>query len=231
MQLFTMPLKQSYLESLKEKQLKLQEKQRQEQENLKQQIAKEEQHLEELRKEKSCERCESGGAMNKTVYQEIMECLGSDFMIAMTEKGKPGYYDDLIKQIIIRVAAVEPGIQQKVKVEDVLKLVQDPACHLLTGKEDPDMEDKEEEEYDRLDIRWTFKPEDLTEEVKDLVSKCFNSLSDSHENLRQAFQHATKLTQKILAPGLGLLLEALASGSMIIKDAGVYKAMKEAQMV
>ena len=211
---------------------------------MKQQIAKEEQHLEELRKEKevkaaneaekkaqSCERHESSGAINKTlfpVYQEVMECLGSDFMTAMTEKGKPGYYDSFIKQIIVRVATVEPGIQQKVKVGDVLKLVWDPACHLLTGKEDPDMEDKEEEEYDRLDIRWTFKPEDLTEEVKDLVSKCFDSISDSHGNLRQAFRHAAKLTPKILAPGLGLLLEVLASGLIIIEDAGIYKTMKEA---
>ena len=122
-----MLLKQSNLESLKERQLKLQEKQRQEQENLSQQIAKEKQHLEELRKEKeakaakeakrkaqSHERYESGGAMNKTffpIYQEVMECLGSNFVTAMTEKGKPGYYDDFIKQIIVRVAAVKPGIQ------------------------------------------------------------------------------------------------------------------------
>ena len=152
-------------------------------------------------------------------------------MTAITEKGKPGYYDDFIKQIMVRVAAVGPGIQQKVKVEDVLKLVWDPACRLLTGKEDPEAEDKEEEEYKRLDIKWTFKLEDLIEEVKNLVSKCFNSISDSHENLRQTFQHAAKLTPKILAPGLGLLLKALASGSMIIEDARVYKAVKEAQMV
>ena len=71
----------------------------------------------------------------------------------------------------------------------------------VTGKEDPEAEDEEEEEYERLDIKWTFKPEDLTEEMKDLVSKCFNSISDSHENLRQAFQYAAKLTPKILAPG------------------------------
>ena len=152
-------------------------------------------------------------------------------MTAMTEMGKKGYCDDFIKQIIMRVAAVEPGIQQKVKVKDVLKLVWDPPCHLLTGKDDPKVEDEEEEEYNRLDIRWTFKLDDLTEEVKDLVSKCFDSISDLHENLRQAFQYAAKLTPKISAPGLGLLLQALASGSMIIKDARVYKAMKEAQMV
>ena len=176
-----MPLKMSHLESLKEKQLKLQEKQRQEQENLKQQITTEEQRLEELRKEKeakavrkaekkaqSHERCKSGGAKNKTffpVYQEVMDCLGSEFVTAMTEEGKPGYYNDFIKQIIVIVAAVEPGIKQKVKVEDVLNLVWDPDCHLLIGKEDQKVEEKEDKEYDRLNIRWTFKPEDLTEEV------------------------------------------------------------------
>ena len=103
-----------------------------------------------------------------------MECLGTDFMTAMTEMGKKGYYNDFIKQIIVRVAAAEPGIQQKVKVEDVFKLVWDPACHLLTGKEDPEVEDEEEEEYDRLEIRRIFKPEDFMDEVKDLVSKCFD---------------------------------------------------------
>ena len=49
--------------------------------------------------------------------------------------------------------------------------------------------------------------------------------SDNH------FKYAAKLSLKISPTDPGLLLEALVSGSLFIEDTGVYKAMKEAQIV
>ena len=95
-------------------------------------------------------------------------------------------------------------------------------------------EDKEDSDADEVinprDVEKTFKEGELTPEVQDEISKCFEAMAEVHEAVKEAYKSADKLISKLSTRGMGVFLEALAIGALTIQDPKVLSILQYARV-
>ena len=98
-------------------------------------------------------------------------------------------------------------------------------AHTLPGEDDEELEEKDL--IGARDIKKTFKPKEMTAEVKDQIAKCFEEMSEAHEAIKKVYKSATKLVLKLSSKGMGVFLEALALGT---PDTRVVNILQDARL-
>ena len=67
-------------------------------------------------------------------------------------------------------------------------------------------------------------------EVRDEISRCFESMAEAHGAVKDAYKSAGKLIPKLSTRGMGVLLEALMVGALTIQDPTLLGILQEAQV-
>ena len=73
-----------------------------------------------------------------------------------------------------------------------------------------------------------FKEGELMTEVRDEISRCFESMAIAHDAVKDAYKLAGKLIPKLSTRGMGLLLEALMVVASTIQDQTLLGILQEA---
>ena len=82
-----------------------------------------------------------------------------------------------------------------------------------------DNESNDEDEDDVMgpvDVIRTFDRTELTKDVLDTISKCFSNMTEAHALMWDAFIEASELVHVLPKRGMALLLEAMATGSIVV---------------
>ena len=76
----------------------------------------------------------------------------------------------------------------------------------------------------------TFDKAELTRTIHEKISHCFENLAEAHATMEEAFIDASCLVHVLPKKGLALLLEAMATGSIIVKDTKAFNVLQEAKI-
>ena len=76
----------------------------------------------------------------------------------------------------------------------------------------------------------TFDKAELTRTIGDKISHCFENLAETHAMMKEAFIDASRLVHILPKKGLALLLEAMATGSIIVQDTKAFNILQEAKI-
>ena len=188
---------------------------------------------EELKKQKEKEAklkdAKGKGLTNKTfsVYQKVMFRVAMEFVTKMKEEKEPTLYKTYISLIINHVGVVDTLVWDTT-VNDVWQMIRDKKCTYITGEDNEESE--EEDLIGAQDIEKTFKPEEMTAEVKDQIVKCFEEISEAHEAIKKVYKSAAKLVLKLSSKGMGVFLEALALGTPDFLDTRVANILQDARL-
>ena len=98
----------------------------------------------------------------------------------------------------------------------------------VTGEDEEDSDAGEV--FSPRDVEKMFKEEELTTEVQDEISRCFECMAEANGAVKDAYKSATKLIPKLSIKGMGVLLEALAVGAPTIQDPTLLGILQEAQV-
>ena len=95
-------------------------------------------------------------------------------------------------------------------------------------------EDEEDSDVDEVinprDVEKTFKEGELTPEVWDEISKCFEAMAEVYGTVKEAYKSAGKLIPKLSTRGMGVFLEALTIGALTIQDPKVLSILQDARV-
>ena len=114
-------------------------------------------------------------------------------------------------------------------VDEVWQTIRDKKCTYITGEDDEESE--REDLIGAQDVKKTFKPEEMTAEVKG--PNCgifFEEMSEVHEAIKKVYKSAAKLVLKLSPKGMGVFLEALALGTPDILDTSVVNILQDARL-
>ena len=150
-----------------------------------------------------------------------------EFMMRMKEEKEPNLYKTYISLVINGVGAVDTSVQDTT-VDDVWQKIQDKKCTYITGEDDEQSE--EEDLIGARDIKKTFKPKEMTAEVKDQIAECFEEMSEAHEAIKKVYKSAVKLVPKLSSKGMDVFLEALALRTLDIPDTRVANILQDARL-
>ena len=188
---------------------------------------------EELKKQKEKEAkpkdAKGKGLTNKTfypAYQKVMLRVTKEFVMRMKEEKDPTLYKTYISLVINHVGVVD-ALVWDTTVDDVWQTIRDKKCTYIAGEDDEPSE--EEDLIGVRDIEKTFKPEEMTAEVKDQIAECFEEMSEAHEAIK-VYKSVAKLVPKLSSKGMGVFLEALALGTPDIPDTRVVNILQGARM-
>ena len=101
-----------------------------------------------------------------------------------------------------------------ITVDDIWQAIKDGSYTYVTGEDEEDSD--VDEVFSSRDIEKTFKEGELTTEVQDEISRCFESMAEAHSTVKDAYKSAGKLIPKLSTRGMGVLLEALMVGVLTI---------------
>ena len=76
----------------------------------------------------------------------------------------------------------------------------------------------------------SFDKAELTRTVHDQISHCFENLAEAHATMKEAFIDASCLVHVLPKKGLALLLEAVATGSIVVHDTTAFNVLQEAKI-
>ena len=167
------------------------------------------------------------GLTNKTfypAYQRVMLRVATKFVTRMKEEKEPTLYKTYIGLVINHVGAVDTSVWDTT-VDDVWQTIRDKKCTYITGEDDEESEG--EDLIGARDVEKTFKPEEMTAEVKDQIAECFEEMSKAHEAIKKVYKSAAKLVMKLSSKGMGVFLEALALGAPDIPDTRVANILQD----
>ena len=170
------------------------------------------------------------GPTNKTfypAYQMVMPRVATKFVVRMKEEKEPTLYKTYISLVINHVGAVDMSVQDTT-VDDVWQMIRDKKCTYITGENDKESEG--EDLIGAQDVKETFKPEEMTAEVKDQIAECFEEMSEAHEAIKKVYKSAAKLVLKLSPKGMGVFLEALELGTPDILDTRVVNILQDARL-
>ena len=186
--------------------------------------------LKQQAKEGKQEMPSTGGPSNKSfypVYQKVMIHLAMEFITRMKEDKNPKMYKKFINFIIQHVSTIYTSVRS-ITIDDVWQTIRDCRCTYLTG------EDEEESDADEIinprDVEKTFKEGELTPEVWDEISKCFEDIAEAHGAVKEAYKSADKPIPKLSTKGMGVFLEALAIGVLTIQDPKVLSILQDTRV-
>ena len=157
-----------------------------------------------------------GGPSNKSfypVYQKVMMHLAVEFITRMKEDKDSEMYRNFIGLVIQHVSAIDTSVRT-ITVNNIWQMIRDGSCTYVTG------EDEEDSDADKVfsprDVEKMFKEGELVTEVRDEISRCFESMAEAHGVVKDAYRSAGKLIPKLSTRGIGVLLEALMVGALTI---------------
>ena len=119
-----------------------------------------------------------------------------------------------------------------VSTEDLVQTIKDKDCRYITGTgdSDSDEDDDDDDVIGPIDVMKTFEKGELTKTVHDTITSCFNHLTEAHSMMKEAFKEAGHLVHVLPKKGLALLLEAMATGSIVIQDTKAFNILQEAKV-
>ena len=138
--------------------------------------------------------------------------LAVEFITRMKEDKDTATYKKFIGLVIQCVRAVDTSVKT-ITVDDIWQTIKDGSCTYVTGEDEEDSD--ADEVFSPRDIEKTFKEEELTTEVRDEISRCFESMAEAHGMVKDAYKSAGKLIPKLSTRGMGVL-EALMVGALTI---------------
>ena len=148
-----------------------------------------------------------------------MNRLSVEFIIRMKEEKDTSLYDKFIEKVIQHIGAVDTSVQD-VSIEDMVQTIKDKNCRYITGTGDSDS-DEDDDGVDviaPIDVIKTFEKGELTKTVCDTITSCFNHLTEAHSMMKETFIETGNLVHVLPKKGLVLLLEAIATGSIVVQD-------------
>ena len=188
---------------------------------------------EELKKQKEKEakpKDKKGkGLTNRTfypAYQKVMLRVAMEFVMRMKEEKESTLYKTYISLVINHVGVVDTSVWDTT-VDDVWQTVREKKCTYITGEDDEESE--EEDLIGARDIEKTFKPEEMTAEVKEEIVKYFEEMSEAHEAIKKVYKSAVKLVLKLSSKGMGVFLEALALGTLDTRVANILQDARQSR--
>ena len=170
------------------------------------------------------------GLTNKTfypAYQKVMLRVATKFVMRMKEEKEPTLYKTYISLVINHVRAVDTSVRDTT-VDEVWQTIREKKCTYITREDDEESEG--EDLIGAQDVEKTFKPEEMTVEVKDQIAECFEEMSKVHEAIKKVYKSAAKLVSKLSPWGMSVFLEALALGTPDIPDTRVVNILQDARL-
>ena len=113
-----------------------------------------------------------------------------------------------------------------ITVNDIWQTIRDGSCIYMTGEDEGDLD--AEEVFNPRDVEKTFKEGQLMTEVRDEISRCFESMAEAHGVVKDAYKLAGKLIPKLSTRAMGVLLEALMVGVPTIQDPTLLGILQKA---
>ena len=110
--------------------------------------------------------------------------------------------------------------------------IKDKDCRFITGLSDSESEDDDNDNdvIGPVDMMKTFDKAELTRTVHDQISHCFENLAEAHATMKEAFVDASCMVHVLPKKGLALLLEAMATGSIVVQDTKASNVLQEAKI-
>ena len=158
-----------------------------------------------------------------------MNRLSKEFIIRMKEERDSSLYSQYIEKVIHHVGAVDTSVLD-IDVQDVAQTIKDKDCRFITGLCDSESEDDDDDDENVIglvDMMKNFDKEELTRNICDQISHCFENLSEANATMKEAFIDASCLVHILPKKGLALLLEAMETGSIIVQDTKAFNVLQE----
>ena len=76
----------------------------------------------------------------------------------------------------------------------------------------------------------TFDKAELTRTICDQISQFFENLAEAHAMMKEAFIDASHLVYVLPKKGLALLLEAMATGFIVVQDTKAFSVLQEVKI-
>ena len=112
----------------------------------------------------------------------------------------------------------------------MLQTIEDRNCKYITGVDDDESDDNEHDNVVGLvDVIRTFDRTKLTKDVHDTISKCFSNITELHVFMWNSFIEASELVHALPKRGMALLLEAVATVSVVVQDTKAFNILQEAK--
>ena len=110
--------------------------------------------------------------------------------------------------------------------------IKDKDCRFITRLNDSKSEDDDDDDdvIGLVDVMKTFDKAELTRTVRDKISHCFENLAEVHAMMKEAFIDASHLVHVLPKKALALLLEAMATGFIIVQDTKAFNILQEAKI-
>ena len=137
--------------------------------------------------------------------------LAVEFITRMKEDKDSEMYRKFIGLVIQHVSAIDTSVRT-VTVDDIWQMIRDGSWTYVTGEDEEDLD--ADEVFSPRDIEKTFKEGELMTEVRDEISRCFESMAEAHGVVKDAYKLAGKVIPKLSTRGIGVLLEALTVGAL-----------------
>ena len=165
------------------------------------------------------------------LYQQVMNRLSVEFIIRMKEEKDSSLYDKFIEKVNQHIGTVDTSVQD-VSIEDVVQTIKDKDCRYITGTSDSnsDEDDDHDDVISPTDVMKTFEKGELTRTAHDTITQCFNHLTEAHSMMKEAFIETGNLVHVLPKRGLALLLEAMATGSIVVQDTKAFSILQEAKV-
>ena len=165
------------------------------------------------------------------LYQQVMNRLSVEFIIRMKEEKDSSLHDKFIEKVIQHVGAVDTSVWD-VSIEDMVQTIKDKDCRYFTGTSDSDSDEDDDDDdvISPIHVMKTFEKGELTRKVCDTITQCFNHLTEAHSMMKEAFIEAGHLVHVWPKRGLASLLEAMATGSIVVQDTKPFNILQEAKV-
>ena len=111
--------------------------------------------------------------------------LAVEFITRMKEDKDSEMYRKFIGLVIQHVSAIDTLVRT-VTVDDKWQTIRDGSCTYMTSEDEEDSD--ADEVFSPRDIEKTFKVGELTTEVWDEISRCFESMAEAHGAVKDAYK-------------------------------------------
>ena len=148
----------------------------------------------------------------------------------MKEEKDASLYVQFITKVIQHVGALDTSVRD-VSAQEISQTIKDRNCKYITRVDDDELDDDNDDNViGPVDIIRTFDRTELTKVVQDTISKCFSNMTEVHALIRDAFIEANELVYVLPKRGMALLLEAMATGSIVVQDTKAFNILQEVKV-
>ena len=108
-----------------------------------------------------------------------------EFITRMKEDKDPEMYKRFISLVIQHVSAMDTSVRS-VTIDDVWQTIRDCSCTYVMGEDEEDSD--VDEVFSPRDVEKMFKEGELTTEVQDKISRCFEAMAEAHGAVKKAYR-------------------------------------------